>query len=142
VIGKEGSSDSGAMFVQELWKAANGNFEEVSALAQRTETGALVGIWGAMTDFSRSFRPWEDGFTRGLYLAGVECRDDADAPEGWVRWDIPGFEYIRIPNNVENAFVQGLQWLEEQGLPLVGAVQDFTDPVTGMNYIMYPVARL
>lgn len=25
----------------------------------------------------------EDGFTKGLYLAGVECIDTADPPEGW-----------------------------------------------------------
>lgn len=36
-----------------------------------------------MSDFSRSFHPWED-FSKGLYLAGVECSDDAEAPDGWI----------------------------------------------------------
>ena len=56
--------------------------------------GNLLGIWGAMSDFSLSFMPWEDNFTQGLYLAAVECIDNAEAPEGWTKWRIPGFEYL------------------------------------------------
>lgn len=57
-------------------------------------TGNLAGIWGVMSDFSRSFQPWEDHFSKGLYLAGVECADDAQAPEGWTKWKAPGYEYL------------------------------------------------
>ena len=84
VIGKEGSTLDGPGFIQELWADAKAHFGEVQPLAKTDETGNLAGIWGAMSDLSRSFRPWEDGFTRGLYLAGVECEDDAEAPEGWT----------------------------------------------------------
>ena len=34
--------------------------------------------------------------TQGDYLAGVECRDDAEAPSGWIKWIIPGYEYIYV----------------------------------------------
>ena len=44
-----------------------------------------------MSDLSRSFLPWEDGFTRGLYLAGVQVPPEALPPEGWVKWTLPAF---------------------------------------------------
>lgn len=72
VIGKEGSTSEGEEFIQKLWKDANSHFSEVAHLAKKDANGKLVGIWGAMSDFSRSFQPWEDGFSKGLYLAGVE----------------------------------------------------------------------
>ena len=83
VIGKEGSTLDGDGFIQRLWQDANGHFEQIAGLAKRDEQGNLVGVWGAMSDLTRSFRPW-DNFNRGLYLAGAECRDNADAPEGWM----------------------------------------------------------
>lgn len=84
VIGKEGASTDGAGFIQKLWDDANSHFGEVSHLAKKDENGNISGIWGAMSDFSRSFQPWED-FSKGLYLAGVECNDDAEAPDGWTK---------------------------------------------------------
>ena len=38
VIGKEGSTDDGAGFVQRLWNDANAHFEDVAALAGKNET--------------------------------------------------------------------------------------------------------
>ena len=95
VIGKEGSTRDGEGFIQRLWEDANGHFGEIAPLA-KTENGQLVGVWGAMSDFSRSFQPWEEGFTQGLYLAGAECVDNAQPPAGWTKWIIPGYEYLRV----------------------------------------------
>jgi len=142
VIGMEGSTADGPGFIPALWEQANGHFSEVAALAKTNFDGSLVGVWGAMSDMSRSFLPWEDGFTRGLYLAGVEVCDDAQPPEGWVRWDVPGFEYIRVENNSPDVFPRTLEKLTEQGLTLVGAVHDFTDPATGMGYMLFPIRKL
>lgn len=58
----------------------------VAALGMKNSDGTYVGFWGAMSDESRSFRPWTHQFTRGLYLAGVETYADAVAPEGWTKW--------------------------------------------------------
>ena len=94
VIGKEGSTSDGEGFIQKLWNDANGHFSEVAHLAKKDANGGIVGIWGAMSDFSHSFKPWEDGFSKGLYLAGVECVDHAEAPDGMmqmvisVKWHI------------------------------------------------------
>ena len=59
VIGKEGSTLDGEGFIQKLWKDANDHFGEIAHLAKKGASGALVGIWGAMSDFSRSFQPWQ-----------------------------------------------------------------------------------
>ena len=142
VIGKEGATTDGADFVQRLWESANAHFEEVAHLVKRDKNGVPLGFWGAMTDFSRSFRPWADGFSQGLYLAGVECEEVAEAPKGWVKWTVPGFEYLRAECGSPTLFDDMLAYLSEQGLELVGAVQDFTDPATGRNFMLFPIRRL
>ena len=108
VIGKEGSTLDGPGFIQKLWADANAHFSEVQPLAKRDEGGNLAGIWGAMSDFSHSFKPWEDDFRKGLYLAGVECVDDAQAPAGWVKWTIPGYEYLCAEVEDENTSATSL----------------------------------
>ena len=141
VIGKEGSTLDGAGFIQRLWDDANSHFEEVQHLAKKDENGKLGGIWGAMSDFSRSFQPWED-FERGLYLAGVECYDDAEAPDGWTKWVIPGYEYIYTAYEEEDTFSKVITYMKENGISLAGAVHDFTCPQTGKNYMFFPIRKL
>ena len=141
VIGKEGSTDEGEGFIQRLWADANSHFHEVAHLAKKDADGNLVGIWGAMTDFSRSFKPWEDGFSRGLYLAGVECAPDAEAPAGWSKWVIPSFEYVYAECDRETIFPDMIRYLQEKELSLAGAVHDFTNPATGKTYMFFPIGR-
>ena len=141
VIGKEGSTSDGAGFIQKLWDDANSHFEEVQGLAKKDENGNVGGIWGAMSDFSRSFHPWED-FSRGLYLAGVECDDDAKAPDGWTKWVIPGNEYIYVERENDDTFSEAIKYLKENGIPLAGAVHEFTCPQTGKGYMFFPIRKL
>lgn len=141
VIGKEGSTLDGEGFIQKLWDDANGHFHEVAHLAKRDAAGQLVGIWGAMSDLSRSFRPWEDGFSKGLYLAGVECVDTAEAPDGWTKWRIPGYEYLVVENR-KGAFEETLEQMKEEGITLVGAIHDHTDPATGKGYLYFPIRTI
>ncbi len=141
VIGKEGSTSDGDGFIEKLWSDANTQFDQISHLAKRDENGNLAGIWGAMSDFTHSFLPWE-GFRNGLYLAGAECMDEAPAPDGWVKWVIPGYEYLRVENDGENAFSEMVHYMEEKNVSLVGAVHDFTCPQTGKNYLFFPIRKL
>lgn len=141
VIGKEGSTSDGEAFIQKLWDDANLHFEEVKHLAKKDENGNIVGIWGAMSDLSRSFDPWED-FNKGLYLAGVECVDDAEVPSGWTKWIIPGYEYIYVECENDDTFTKAIEYMEDNNLPLVGAVHDFTCPQTGKNYMYFPIKKL
>ena len=142
VIGKEGSTEDGQGFIQKLWTDANSHFNEVQSLAKKDEKGNLVGIWGAMSDCSHSFKPWEDNFSKGLYLAGVECVDDAEAPEGWTKWTIPSFEYIYAETENENTFPEVIRYMEENNITLVGAVHDFTCPESGKNYMFFPIRTI
>ena len=141
VIGKEGSTLDGDGFIQRLWASANSHFEEVQHLAKRDTNGNIVGIWGAMSDFSRSFNPWED-FNKGLYLAGVECYDSAEAPSGWTKWTVPGYEYICVACEDDDTFSRAIKYLKDNAIPLVGAVHDFTSPQTGKNYMFFPIRKL
>ena len=142
VIGKEGSTVDGQGFIQELWSDANSHFNEVQSLAKKDEKGNLAGIWGAMSDCSHSFKPWEDNFSKGLYLAGVECVDDAEAPEGWTKWTIPSFEYIYVETESENTFAEVLSYMDTNNIELAGAVHDFTCPASGKNYMFFPIRTI
>ena len=141
VIGKEGATTDGAGFIQKLWDEANSHFGEIAHLAKKDEDGNISGIWGAMSDFSRSFQPWE-GFQKGLYLAGVECNEDAKAPDGWTKWVIPGYEYIYVERENDNTFSEVIQYMKGNGIALAGAVHDFTCPKTGKGYIFFPIRKL
>ena len=141
VIGKEGSTSDGEGFIRKLWNDANGHFHEIAHLAKKNARGRIVGIWGAMTDFSRSFQPWEDGFQKGLYLAGVECTDDAEAPQGWTKWTIPGYEYLVVENQ-NGAFQKTIGQMKEEGISLAGAVHEYTDPATGKDYLYFPIRKI
>lgn len=139
VIGKEGSTNEGSDFILRLWADANSHFHEVFELAKKDDNGNLIGLWGAMSDFTHSFHPWEDNFTKGLYLAGVEVNDDALAPQGWVKWTIPPYEFIYIENEGATSFADGIRYLEENNLTLAGAVHDFHNPITGKDYMYFPI---
>lgn len=142
VIGKEGCTDQGSGFIQRLWEDANGHFAEIAALAKRDESGNLTGIWGAMTDTQRRFQPWEENFSRGLYLAGVECVDDAVPPDGWVKWQIPGFEYLQVENTSNTIFGDTIAYLQANNMMLAGAVQEWTIPAEEKHYLLFPIRRL
>ncbi len=142
VIGREGSTADGKGFIQKLWADANSHFGEVRQLAKKDENGAFVGFWGAMSDVSRSFKPWEDDFSKGLYLAGVECEDGVQAPAGWTKWVIPSYEYIYVKSEDENTFGSVLSYMRDNGMELVGAANDFTCPKTGENYQYFPIRIL
>lgn len=145
VIGMEGEAKPGYNPAPALWEAANARYGEVDALALRDESGVPVGTWGAMSDLSRSFLPWEDGFSRGLYLAGIQVPPEALPPEGWVKWTLPAFAclQVRAEGSYGSAFQAGLDELERRGLTLAGAVQECQRPAEGGQlYLFFPFKRL
>ena len=84
----------------------------------------------------------EENFTKGLYLAGVECAEDAEAPAGWTKWTIPGYAYLRAEVEDETTFSQVLDYMRANQIPLAGAVHDFTCPANGKQYLFFPIRRL
>lgn len=143
VIGKEGSTKDGEGFIKRLWEDANSHFLEVKSLAKTDDKGNILGIWGAMSDFTYSFNPWENNFTEGLYLAGVEVTNEAVAPIGWVKWTIPSYEYIYVKCEGEDTFFRMIEYLKKNNIKLVGAVQDYNCPKeSGQPYMFFPIRKL
>ena len=141
VIGMEGATKDGADFIRRLWEEANSRFGEISHLVKKDGDGNMCGIWGAMSDFSRSFKPWEN-FSEGLYLAGTECVDGSEAPDGWVKWVVPAYEYLYVECENENTFSEMIQYRKDNNIELAGAVHDFTCPQTGKGYMFFPIKAL
>ena len=144
VIGKEGSTLDGAGFIQKLWDDANGHFSEVAHLAKKDTNGNIVGIWGAMSDSSHAFNAWEDGFSRGLYLAGVQIPVETEAPKGWVKWIVPAFDYLygQVDGDPQTAVQLGLEEIKRQGLALSGAIQEYyCSQENGAMYLFFPIKQ-
>jgi predicted transcriptional regulator YdeE len=142
VIGIEGSTREGKDFISKLWEKANNNFVQIAPLAKKDVKGNLVGIWGLMSDFSLNFEPWEDDFSKGLYLAGVEVDDNAISPEGWVKWVVPSFEYLVVEHGAETTFLSVIEYMKEHDLVLEGAIHDFNSPLNHKGYMYFPIRRL
>jgi predicted transcriptional regulator YdeE len=145
VIGKEGSTVEGNDFINKLWENANNHFDEIESLAKKDDKGNIVGIWGLMSDFSRSFKPWEENFTKGLYLAGVEVREDVETPNDWIKWTVPTTEYlyIKVDDEYKKNFDYVLNYMNANDIKLAGAVFDYNCPEeNGQLYLFFPVKRL
>ena len=140
VIGIAGSSDDGEGFVHRVWDEANRRFGEVAGIAKYNEQGQPA-VWGLMSDMGMGFRPWEDGFSKGRYLAGVEVEDDAVAPEGWEKWVSPAYEYIVAPQDGPDAFHRAISWLTGNGMHLAGAAYDRIMPGTD-GFIFLPIRKI
>ena len=143
IIGKEGLCTKEKNVVQDLWQQANSNFSDIADLGKKNADGFFVGFWGAMSDETMSFMPWTDGFTRGLYLAGVEVYENTAVPDGWVKWVMPARKYLVTqvaPESYGETFETLINSLiPELGMKLAGAVCDFTEPATGQNKLFFPV---
>lgn len=142
VIGKEGSTRNGRDFIFNLWKDVNKHYSEIINLAKKDDNGNLIGIWGLMSDFSKQLKPWEENYSKGIYLAGVEVDSLAIAPAGWKKWDVPAFEYLCVENNIDTAFSDGILYIKENNLNFVAAAFDFISPKTNIEYIYFPIKKL
>ncbi len=142
VIGKEGSTNDGENFIAKLWDEANSQFDMVKHLAKTDKNGSYAVFWGAMSDFSHSFLPWENGFSQGLYLAGFEALDNVMAPDGWIKWIIPSYEYIYVINHSGETFNELIKYLQDNNINLAGAVHEYTDSADGQSYLYAPIKKL
>ena len=143
IIGKEGLCTKEKNVVQDLWQQTNSKFGEIADLGMKNADGSFVGFWGAMSDETMSFMPWADGFSRGLYLAGIEVYVDTVVPAGWVKWVMPARKYLVTEvdlDSYQETFKNVInQLIPELGMKLAGAACDFTEPATGQNKLFFPV---
>jgi predicted transcriptional regulator YdeE len=145
VVGKEGSTEDGEGFIKKLWNEANTHFNEVKALAKKDEKGHILGVWGLMSNFSRDLKPWEDNLTKGLYLAGVEVVDGAEAPDNWKKWTVPAFEYlsVKVDREYGKVFSHVLNYMKINRINLVAAVLEYNCPEeNGQPYLFFPIRKL
>ncbi len=143
IIGRQGLCTREHNRAQELWAEANAHFAEVAPLGMKEPDGSFTGFWGAMSDEDMRFQPWTEGFTRGMYLAGIEVAQDKEAPEGWTKWVLPARTYlvcdVEAPRYAEIFDEVIEKVIPEMGLALDGAVCDYTKPSTGQNRLFFPV---
>ena len=143
VIGKEGSTYQDEGIVQKLWQQMNNDFNQIYPLAIKDENGKIDHCWGLMSDVEHKLLPWADNFSKGLYLAGIEVEKDCLVPEGWSKWTVPERTYMvmEIPEGeYQSTFKNGMYFqLYYRRYKLVGAVFDYTDLKTGINYLYFPV---
>lgn len=143
IIGKEGFCTKEKNVVRDLWQQANSGFSEIADIGMKNPDGSYVGFWGAMSDETRSFLPWTENYSRGLYLAGIEVYEDTEVPGGWAKWVMPARKYLVTevhPESYAETFGNVVNSLiPELGLKLAGAVCDFTEPATGQNKLFFPV---
>ncbi len=131
--------------VQDVWEDANCHFDDVLPLAKKDEEGRLVGVWGAMSDRTMAFKPWENHFSEGYYLAGIECEASQLPPEGWFKWTLPSFEYLVCkpePSYAEAMAFVLQTYMPEHRMNLQGAIQEFYDPKQGGQlFLLFPIAK-
>lgn len=145
IIGKEGSTKDGKDFLNKLFKQANDHFQEIKDLGTKLPNGNYAGFWGGMSDFSRSLAPWENNFSEGLYLCGLQCPTEAETPMGWVKWNIPPRDYfvreVTIDTYKKVFFDMVQYFIPVEGFKLDGAAFDFNDPKNGKLYIYFPIKK-
>ncbi|MCI1244767.1 MAG: DUF3795 domain-containing protein [Bacilli bacterium] len=145
VIGKEGSTEDGEGFIPRLYEAAEKGFGAIKSFVRRGEDGLPEGMYGLMSDFSRSYKPWEDHFSKGLYLAGYETNGPVrNVPEGWAVWNVKEQDYIFVRlekgdkyEKVFNDFIDYYIPLEMKTLS--GAVFDYSLANRGERCLLFPV---
>ena len=145
IIGKSRFVQPGTS-VEDIWKDANCHFDEVVGIAKKGANGKLVGVWGAMSNKAMTFLPWENNFSEGYYLAGVECEHETPIPEGWTKWTLPAFRYLvaKVEGNYQIVMQHVLSvYMPQHQLKLVGAIQEFYQPSeNGQLYLLFPIERV
>lgn len=142
VIGREGSTLDGKNFIQNLWDDVDSHFNEISDLALKDINGNILGRWGLTSDFNHNLKPWEENYRRGLYLAGVECKLDADVPYGWTKWIVPSYEYIYVEIKDQDTFIRTIFYLDSNNIPLIGGVNKYYSPITKKDYLFFPIKKI
>lgn len=146
VIGIEGFCTKNTNVVSELWKTSNVNFSDVAQLGMKEKDGSYVGFWGLMSDVTRNYLPWDNDYSTGYYLAGIEVYNDTPVPDGWTKWILPRRTYLVI--EIENNKYQETLWygikeeIPKLGYKLSGAVCDYTKPKTGKNSLFFPISKI
>lgn len=145
VIGVEGSTQDGEGFIPKLYESLHQRSAEIEPLVKKNTDGSIDGTYGLMSDFSRSFRPWENDFSSGLYLAGYELKDEVKAiPEGWVVWTVKEQDYLLAKLEEGDEYPRVFSDFIHYYIPLElkrlnGAVFDYFSAKEKQQCLLFPV---
>jgi Bacterial transcription activator, effector binding domain. len=145
VVGLEGSTKDGEGFIPKLYDSLRKRFSEIQALVKKNPDGTLEGAYGLMSDFSRSFKPWENNFSAGLYLAGYELLAEVKTvPEGWTVWTVKEQDYFQVRLEEGDDYRKTFSTFVFFNIPyelqkLSGAVFDFYDIKEKQQCLLFPV---
>lgn len=146
VIGKLGSTKSNNVnFIKELINEANSKFEEIKFFAKDD----VLGEWGLMSSFNNFLAPWDNNFSEGMYLFGVEAKENIaykNVPKGWTIWLVPKNKYARIKiedfNKYKELFNSMVYFtIPYNGYELSGAAFDYHENKTNSDYIYFPIKK-
>ena len=59
-----------------------------------------------------------------------------------MKWVVPAYEFLVVEHENDRTLAEMLEYLKGNNLSLAGAVNDFTDPKTGKNYMYFPIRKL
>ncbi len=134
VIGKlgQGTAANRSEWLPPLWQEASKNAKDIASEISLTPEGSPYGIWAIMSDLDEKFLPWHPQ-NGGKYLAGFEANSGTPAPQGWTKWQVPGYRYVvaRFPiSEYDKVFALTLNaYIPSIGQKLVGAVHErYPDP--------------
>ncbi len=124
-----------------LWEELNRKGQSIRHLAKKDDDGDIMGAWGLLSNDKTPFRPTANPLAKTLYMAGLEVEDNAKAPKGFVKWIVPGGDFLYAPVEEQKMSTLGqiLLWAKENGLEPNGYPYDFMPPDGGMMYIFLPV---
>ena len=145
VIGVEGSTNDGAGFIPKLYESLKRRSQEIERLIKKNSDGTVDGTYGLMSDFSHSFKPWEDDFSSGLYLAGFELKDEVtEIPDGWTVWAVKEQDYLLAElekgDECKKVFSDFISfYLPFELKSLSGAVFDYYSAKEKQTCLLFPV---
>jgi len=143
VIGKVGKTSDGEDFVNGLWKKANEGVNEIASLVKRDGNGVPVGFWGLRSAEKMPLAEWADG-EEGMYLAGLEVKNDAYAPLGWIKWVVPASVYVsvQVEGKIEDAVREVKKYCEKNQLIIKGAYHEYMNAfLPGQLILFFPVVE-
>lgn len=147
LIGKEGQglADEGFKWVPAIWQETMPIISDIKALEKLDDNGDSMGIWGAMSDIDNTYNKWDK---EGKYLVGIEAESHMEVPVGWIKWQIPSFEYIVVVST-DDTYGDTMKEILKEYMPkhkysLVGAIQEYYSPKLneGEMYLYFPIRRL
>src|SRR5574344_703251 len=145
VIGKEGSTDEGEGFIKKLYLDLEKHFTDIEPFVKKVK-GKVEGQYGLMSDFAYKFKPWEENFTKGLYLAGPVLSSkglDHDI-KGFKVWSVKEQDYFEVELEKDDNYQEVFNHFVYYQIPfemktLSGAAFDYYSFSKQKQYILFPV---